>query len=73
MKEFERRCLGISINALKLRYRSSALGAQRNLYGIGEDIDALKHPVTGFRAEFDIRSRHFYIPNGKLREISSSA
>jgi hypothetical protein len=39
-----------------------ALGAERHLDGVVEDLDAAKHAVTGIGGEFDFLGRHDFHP-----------
>ena len=36
----------------------AALGAQRHLHRIGEDVDAAEHPLAGIATEFDVFGSH---------------
>ena len=41
-----------------LEDRVSALGPERDLHGIGENVDATDHLVTGIGGEFDVFGSH---------------
>ena len=37
----------------------AALGAERDLHGVGEDVDAAQHALAGIGGEFDVFGSHF--------------
>ena len=41
-----------------LEHDVAALGAQRHLDGVGENVDAAQHALAGFAGEFDVFGSH---------------
>ena len=41
-----------------VEHNVAALGAERDLDGVGEDVDAAQHPIARVLAEFNFLGRH---------------